>query len=745
MIANSLHLERRYQQLLGILASPTSARQRLFALHRFLQSLAHNPAEHTDYLLELIEYLPELVDNLDHAGLPPDILLDLLRKVEALKAKIPDMQKIDGLDGAENKLRRMLATLYAFAGEEEKAKVFDHHPDSSSFVQPGLPDDALTATVPVIDMPAHQSEHFQECGNLRRIGLRIWRSSQEQRDQLEWQVAALETDGNGTNTLDAPIRAARRLLAETHPHLQNRFLAGQIIFEAKDAVHKGCSANLALATIFYCSTLKFFAAREQFHLQSNVAITGNIDAEGKVLPVDAHALTHKVEAVFFSWIEYLILPQQQVQSAKQALAALTAKFPNRRLALIGVEHLKALFYDRRITGAKKLGALEYTTKKLWRTHRKKLAVATIFTLLAIIAKLWYGPLDRNPVDYTIGKNLVILQNKFGESLDEIEVSQATIDYLTDKNRASRTGLFAFIDIDSDGVNEVIYGEWGEDAASKTSFVFCRSVVPDSLLWAVPLTRRLDFPLKPEDDASDYFYPRHILADDFDNDGSAEVYVNASQHAFPTIIFKLDARTGVEMAHYLHAGHFEDMEAADLDGDGVTEILLAGVSNAYQMAALLVLDPRDLQGHAPVQGNYVVNGYTSGREKAYLLFPRTVVGEAFRWKHRFARAKHIEVTKDEVVVVIQDVPPLPETENSLFEVDRAHLMIHLDHDLAVSGFITADDYDLMAAMLVDLGKLDSLPNAAYFERFQNEILYWNGDALQTAPALNRRYVQVSGGE
>ena len=88
--------------------------------------------------------------------------------------------------------------------------------------------------------------------------------------------------------------------------------------------------------------------------------------------------------------------------------------------------------------------------------------------------------------------------------------------------------------------------------------------------------------------------------------------------------------GKAVAEYWHSGHLDGLAAADLDGDGLREILLCGVNNGLGAATLVVLDPRRAGGASTVAGDssMQLRGFPPAQEKAVLTFPRTCVNRIF---------------------------------------------------------------------------------------------------------------------
>lgn len=89
---------------------------------------------------------------------------------------------------------------------------------------------------------------------------------------------------------------------------------------------------------------------------------------------------------------------------------------------------------------------------------------------------------------------------------------------------------------------------------------------------------------------------------------------------PNQIAMLDT-AGNLISEYWHSGHLLSVVHADLNGDGIEEILLAGVNNGYRQATMIVFDPRRISGASTQPGRQIL-GFNLGTEKAVVLFPKT---------------------------------------------------------------------------------------------------------------------------
>jgi hypothetical protein len=356
-----------------------------------------------------------------------------------------------------------------------------------------------------------------------------------------------------------------------------------------------------------------------------------------------------------------------------------------------------------------------------------------------------APLDKNSVAGEFAGESLLIKNKSGELVDNISVGPATV------RRANSVGYHnelhglyyvTFFDVDGDSINEVFWVQWDDEKTKQSGKICCKSVLEDTLRWSISLRRVLDFPRKP-DAKSDNFHPNQIAAGDFDGDGKGELFVNCTHDFFPALVMKLEAKTGKELGHYVHVGHLPSMKLADLDHDGITEVLLCGVNNAFRQACLVVLDPRFISGHSPLAGDYVLANHPPGLEKAYILIPETIVGEAFSEdsKNNHAIAIFLQPASQNFFLIIRDAS----SRNPPLNTKQVMLYGYFGFDLRIQSFGTHDDYDLMAEKLFRDGRISRVPDYAYFEEYKKTMLYWDGAGWQNQPVMNKGYLEACKGK
>jgi hypothetical protein len=778
---NPIEIERDFQGLLLSLSYPSTPWQRLFKINGFLEKLGNNFTDHESYLLELIERLPDLVRDLNYLGCDPETLHALFEKMQLLHAHFFLCDDVPGLADVVEKLRQAVSCLYAYAGEigaalkilEEKFSETSpawlnqlaegpagrpllllhraheeskkHDEATAAKFQHLLAQwsrhDAGSTVVPVIEHAINDGGNHEGEGGLRQIAVKILGEAKTSKDDIHADVAVFGAESEASAVTQTPIAAARCLLVENYPALAKRFFTGQVAFAAAHALHEGASANLAIAALFYCSVLDYTDQRERFTLAPTIAITGDLNKAGEVLPVDGKTLATKVQAAFFSWVDYLVVPKQQLNDAEVDARTLTQRYPHRVLTIIGIGNLREIFYDRRLTKRECVSKVKHVARKAWQQKFTVGGLATILSLILIIGKSIYGPLDKNPVVGEFTGESLLLKNKSGEIVDKIAVGPSTV------RRANGIGYdnellglhyVAFFDIDGDGINEVFWVQWDDEKTGQSGKICCKSVREDTLRWSSALRRALDFPRKP-DVKSDYFSPDQIAVGDFDGDGKGELFVNCTHDFFPSLVLKLEAQTGKELGCYVHIGHLPSMKLVDLDHDGITEVLLCGVNNAFRQACLVVLDPRFISGHSPLAGDYVITGYPAGLEKAYILIPKTIVGEAFseESKNNNALTIFIQPESRNFFLLIRDLTLFDPPLNNKLVV----LYGYFDFDLRVQSFGTGDSYDLIAEKLFREGRVSRMPDYTYFEEYKKTMMYWDGEGWQNQPVMNKHYLEA----
>jgi len=780
---NPVAIEKYFQELLAHLSFPVSPKERLLAVKHFIDLLIENPDGAESYLLEVVQFLPGIVRDLDYNGIEPHVIRTLYENLNALFDQYPELRTIAGVDRALDSLRVITAQLYAFVGNPRVMLAFLNknyavapprwfnslkiEPSMTPFEIISIVSDAAAkhndqiiyeidrvigewkklreprdaeTVAPVVEVTYDSGLVNQvHGGSLRRIRVNIVGETRHRYDELHPDVAIYGARLPVDYSMTKSIRAARSLIAETHPSLKERYVTGQVIFRNRNAMHEGSSANAAIAAIAYCDILDTLEQRVTYQIAPCVAITGDIADDGSVLSVDIEGLKKKIRAAMFSYIDYIVVPKQHVETAEQEIESVRKFYPDRTITVIGIKHIREIFFDRRLSIRKELSSFSYTGKQLWTHKYSIMSILTIFVLLGIIARLTLGPADRNPVSgYFEGEYLVVV-NSSDQVIDRIWVSEevaAHHSYIVDTYYGLDWRLFSFFDVTGDGYNELIWASDHRHPDQYTSILYCKSIVRDEIVWEKVISFDFNFPRKPYANGNSVGITSLVI-DDLDGDGIADIIITGSvQRYFPGFVARLNSVTGELMDYYVHTGAVRSVYTADVTGNGRKEIIAGGINNAFNQAFVAVLDSRYMSGHSPLQGDYEIAGYEKAQELAYIRIPRTVLGEALQHRTRYNEFYRIMPNPDSgefQAAIYEFFERNPQI--AIYEVPVSRYYITFNYDLEVLNIGTDNGYDMMAKLLYNRGIIDTIPDYDYFQDYAKTLLYWNGNGWQNEPVLN----------
>lgn len=182
----------------------------------------------------------------------------------------------------------------------------------------------------------------------------------------------------------------------------------------------------------------------------------------------------------------------------------------------------------------------------------------------------------------------------------------------------------FMDLDGDGVNELLVSAHFADPREASDLLQCFSHTGQPLWQFIPGREMRT--------GKEVFAPPYHLASvmllPLMPDGKR--YLVATSHHglyYPNQIAVIDY-TGKPVYEYWHSGQLRTMAFADLDRDGEPEIYLGGVSNGHRCATLIGLKMKDVQG-ASVESNpdYQLLGLPPAHETLRILFARSDLSSA----------------------------------------------------------------------------------------------------------------------
>ena len=368
-----------------------------------------------------------------------------------------------------------------------------------------------------------------------------------------------------------------------------------------------------------------------------------------------------------------------------------------------------------------------------RTHPIRIASG-----LSIAAALFFGSLlirpifqDKNPSYARAKEEFLVVYNKDGEVLWKKHVGVA-YDYdkfLGDKPDQSINNFVTTVDVDGDGMNEIIaiYGWCSQPLAEKANTMVCYNYNKEER-WRYEFHRQIKF---GSERFSDDFGFVIMSVGDFDKNGLIEVVAVASHYPYyPTAIIRFDARTGNVLDEYWHSGIISYGIETDLDRDGIDELIFIGTNNGFNQASLLVLDPRKMSGHAPAPVDYIPLDIQESREKYYILLPQTDLCKAERVKRN--GVAHISITADSLLQVdtweVQNDKSRP---GIIYYFDVAMRCVRVD----------ANDYFVKAhQQMAEKGNLLNKLDKKYYDELRENIRYWDGEKFVNTPTVNKKYFE-----
>ncbi len=670
----TIELEQARCRLAERLAGPASGHEKLTFIVRFFR--AASPQFSVDALRSYhLEFSSPFLKTASAAALanrPPGFLLNTLELVRVYRERFADDTAADDLDRAERACRLALLetavvlgewgpareSLEALSGERLPAEPADtegsasHYPLeacgklAASLIGPcpaaagivqsvadrwssefgGQTGDRLWllfAQKADENGPAHSEP---DCGFLIAAGLRT-------RVRLHPDAAddTIRLNNDWVSRSEPFHRLIRDALTSMRPILAKTGYAapsdqhGHFLFalSEREAAFYGRSLEAPLALLAAGGLVNGYYGRPLVLFPNSTAVTGGVDGEGRILPVDKDGLKAKLHAAFFSPLRRVVVPWPNLQEAVSVIEKLRISHPNRRLDLQSADTLEALWNDRNVAEAGRVTTAVRLTAGL-RRNRNRIAWSAAWAGILLTSALLLLPLlwrDRNPASIDVSGSVLVARSAGGRELWKYDFGVP----LTRNRYADPSLRVRVTDADGDGRREVLFGVYeSTDLGALNGSIFLFSADGDVRL-RLKTGRAMKFGGALYED-----HYRVAFADavDLDGDGVKEI-VSISFHYpdYPCCV-NVWSLSGEKLGEYWHSGQLEKAEYIDADGDGVRELFLAGQNNEYRCAVLAVLKPPRLTGASPQTpaGHYRAEGLETGGEMQYVRFPKSVLSE-----------------------------------------------------------------------------------------------------------------------
>jgi hypothetical protein len=742
-------LEEQYQELCHRLDRRATAAWHLAQIAHFLWRC---PSQHPGveaYVLDLEGALRDAAEQFDPIGWHPDALRALAATLNERRTEHPDLDA--PLEPAERQIRRNAARLYAYAGaltpafdvlleatvagidpaprtsppRDQLRELQGEAPASVAPILQSFDDTWMEAfgpgAAPIVESTGTQRwlDPVAPVGGVLDVRIDLLGTRTEDHLTVEgYRPGLLTLEQSG---LDAPVNAARQMLHDVRS--VDAKWAGRICLVGSEGRAAGASIHLAVAVHMYAAVLHSLHTRIQTVPREGVLLTGRMQSDGTVGPVSATSIPLKVQTAFFSPATHLVVASSQADAARSACEDLRDDFPNGDLTVLGVDRLAEVYYDRRLTAQTETGRVQHTLQRAWRRRAGVTSAAIIVVLVALLGWMTFGPIDQNPVTVDFAGEQMVLSNAAGVVVERIEVGES----VANQQEKGKYGAYSLYDVTGDGRNDICWVHDPDGVGSDIQTLRCKEIGAEEPLWSRPLKYSVSFPRKPEV-IGERFGANSMSVGNFDGDAQVELFLTAAHRPyFPGLLLTFDAQSGEERARYLHPGHLKQILPYDLNDDGITELLVCGVSNAFETAVLAVLDPRSPGGHAPTRGEYVMDGLPSANEVAYVRIPPTKVHRT--QSDRQNSCRNIGSFPSEGRFVVSAGDGFPRKDDS-----RPYIIVHFNDRLEPQAVGTTDQYDHLSEQLVEAGQLDRAPDFEYFQQYMKQLRYWNGSGWQSEPVM-----------
>ncbi len=725
-------IEQKFNETVRMIQSSPSERIQITCIDLFIKEVWEFRSKAISYLEQLMQYLPDVSNPLLLAGVNPDVFEEFIHRIKIISEELDTNATADYKIAEYQKSLMMLRSWLGERPEEGTGNIIQLDERSKPDYKPG------EVLIPVVE-ELKTMEGNTGIGRLRQLRVDILGENKKGKSELK---PAFGVVGKDTGSfLEGVATCAEKLLSVSKKGKYKHWEATASL-SMSHAWHAGRSANLALAAAFYCEMLKAEEMAEFFRLNPAVCISGDVDEFGNVLAVEEESLELKTEAAFFSWVQVLVVPAAQLNQVQKKVSKLKERFPNRELPVFGVHKIEEIFFDRRLTIHHKTDAIVHNFRRVWKRKFSVASVITVLVLLGIIARLVYGPVDRNPTHATYEGEYAYIRNASGAVLEEIYVGEFLIRDIKSRTISGKTHL-QFNDLDNDGINEVIENKdvtYSPNGVRPKEFLIY-DIDGDTILNA-------DFFLDIRFDKHPYvkgthYAVRNFIVEDYDQNLETEILLLLqSQDYFPQVFGILDIRTKDITHKYINAGYLTDLEIIDLDRDGYNEILISADIKVEESSAFIILDSRFINGGGILGDRYQKSDIEKAIEKVVILIPQTILGRKVVERdtntyYGYSLPRDLSF-KDENIIKFAN-----EDWNLKGNLNGGLILYEFYSDLSLRSIVSSDAYDVKAKEYFQNGFLDFEIDALFLDTYRDSLQYWNGTEFQSEPTLNKKYLEAVG--
>ncbi len=386
-----------------------------------------------------------------------------------------------------------------------------------------------------------------------------------------------------------------------------------IYFENRNAEYDGRSLGVAL-TIGLIEAFSFHYNLPYItHIKSNVVSTGGVCKNGKLQQLGKEVTEKKVESVFYSAHEIVILPKADEQIAAEKLEELKEKYPQRVLKITAVESLEDLLARRNLIEFKK----QPKVVRAARAAKKNWIASTLFLILTLILIFFYiSEFDDNPAIIEAQENTMFVKNKSGKILWKKQIAN-----WVDSTGSLKKAVF-INDINDDGKNEVLLTSelFDNDKDISENYRVACFDKNGNRIWKYFFNDKV---ASKREDLSNYYAYSYFIGTVIIKKHKLIYLSTRHTSSFSSAIYCLDAKTGKRFgSSFWNSGYIGDGLIYDLDKDSKPELIYTFANNGLKRTGIAVISLNEIDGQGPTSDEYHIFDKKIANFQSFILTPNT---------------------------------------------------------------------------------------------------------------------------
>ncbi|GAB4134758.1 MAG: hypothetical protein Fur0015_07840 [Ignavibacteriales bacterium] len=301
-------------------------------------------------------------------------------------------------------------------------------------------------------------------------------------------------------------------------------------------------------------------------------------------------------------------------------------FPKRELKHVPIENLDELTERRSLVDIKKQKFIVRAGRGL---IRNKISFLLIALILLILTYFSFYEFDDNPYTYKVTEHAIMIQNKSGKNLWNI---QGYLDIEWAGFNLSTMQRIKIVDFNSDGKSEILF------CFDSNNPVYSNENSPYGLVildYKGKEISRMTFTKFLTSKREDLSPPFNILMLDklFFNNELYFLCASYNQNSYPSALFLLNVKRNKVVGDTLwNHGFVSDARIVDFDNNGEKEVIFFASNNAMNKSSLVHIALKNLTGQIPSNDDYKLFGIKGAKILHYFLLPNTDYNQFFGYRN-----------------------------------------------------------------------------------------------------------------